>query len=66
MFAVWSRNERGNKMNIVFWFLVIIILVLLWFCLSFAFRGVGLVGLKLFNDAMDEINKKETKGEDRE
>ena len=53
-------------MNIVFWFLVIIILVLLWFCLSFAFRGVGLVGLKLFNDAMDEINKKETKGEDRE
>ena len=42
-------------MNIVFWLLIVIGLVLLWFCLSFAFRGVGSIGLKLFTDAKDEI-----------
>ena len=33
-------------MNIVFWLLVIIVLVLVWFCLSFAFKGIGGVGLR--------------------
>lgn len=42
-------------MNIVFWLLVVIILVLVWFCLSFAFKGIGSIGLKLFNDAKSEI-----------
>lgn len=28
-------------MNIVFWLIVVIVLVLIWFCLSFAFKGVG-------------------------
>ena len=27
-------------MNIVFWLIVVIVLVLIWFCLSFAFKGV--------------------------
>lgn len=27
-------------MNIVFWLLVIIVLVLVWFCLSFAFKDI--------------------------
>lgn len=51
-------------MNIAFWLLVIIGIVLLWFCLSFIFSGIGGIGLKLFNDAKDEItgkNEKETK-----
>lgn len=42
-------------MNIVFWALVILALVLIWFCLSFAFKKIGGIGLKLFNDARDEI-----------
>lgn len=42
-------------MNIVFWLLVIFALVLVWFCLSFAFQGIGSIGLKLFNDAKKEI-----------
>ena len=42
-------------MNIVFWLLVIAALALLWFCLSFAFKGIGAIALKLFNDAKDEI-----------
>lgn len=48
-------------MNIVFWLIVIVALVLIWFCLSFAFKGIGGLALKLFNDAKDEINEtKET------
>lgn len=46
-------------MNIVFWFIVIIALVLIWFCLSFAFKGVGEVGLRLYNDAKKEISSDE-------
>ena len=42
-------------MNIVFWLLVIIVMVLVWFCLSFAFKDIGGIGLKLFNDAKKEI-----------
>lgn len=48
-------------MNIVFWLLVIVALVFLWFCLSFAFKGIGGFFLKLFNDAKEEITEsKET------
>ena len=32
-------------MNIVFWLLIVIVLVLVWFCLSFAFKGIGGVGV---------------------
>lgn len=48
-------------MNIVFWLLVVIVLVVVWFCLSFAFKGIGGVGLRLWNDA-----KKEIKGDEPE
>lgn len=48
-------------MNPFFWLLVIIALVLLWFLLSFAYEGIGKIASKLFKDAMDEINKDETK-----
>lgn len=44
-------------MNIVFWLLVIVVLALLWFCLSFAFKGIGGIALKLFNDAKEEITE---------
>lgn len=42
-------------MNVVFWFLVIAALALIWFLLSFAFKGIGSIGLRLFNDAKKEI-----------
>lgn len=44
-------------MNVVFWLLVILALVLLWFCMSFAFRGIGRFALRLFNDAKNEITE---------
>ena len=53
-------------MNIAFWLLVIIALILLWFCLSFAFSGIGGIGLKLYNDAKDEITGKNEIKESKE
>lgn len=44
-------------MNIVFWLIVIVALVLLWFCLSFAFKGIGAFGLQIYNDAKKEISE---------
>ncbi len=46
-------------MNIVFWLLIVIVLVVVWFCLSFAFKGVGSIGLRLWNDAKKEIEGEE-------
>lgn len=53
-------------MNIVFWLLIIIALVLVWFCLSFAFKDIGGIGLKLYNDAKDEITGKDENHESKE
>lgn len=44
-------------MNIVFWLIVIVALVLLWFCLSFAFKGIGAFGLRIYNDAKKELSE---------
>ncbi len=46
-------------MNIVFWLLIVIVLVVVWFCLSFAFKGIGSIGLRLWNDAKKEIEGEE-------
>lgn len=46
-------------MNIVFWLLVIIALVLIWFLLAFAFRGFGKFWLRLFDDAVKEIKRED-------
>ena len=42
-------------MNAVFWFIVIVVLVLIWFCLSFAFKALGRFAFRLYKDAKDEI-----------
>ena len=53
-------------MNIVFWLIVVLVLVLIWFCLSFAFKGVGGVGMRLYNDAKKEISEETEKKTDEE
>lgn len=53
-------------MNIVFWLIVVIVLVLIWFCLSFAFKGVGGVAMRLYNDAKKEISEETEKKTDEE
>lgn len=44
-------------MNIVFWIIVVAVLVLVWFLLSFAFGSIGTLFYRLFSDAKEEINK---------
>lgn len=51
-------------MNIVFWFLIILAAVAAWFCLSFAFRGLGGIALRLWNKAKKEITDDETGKDD--
>ena len=46
-------------MNPVFWVLVILGLIFVWFCLSFTFKWIGHFFVKLFDDAMSEINERE-------
>ena len=50
-------------MNIVFWLIVVIVLVLIWFCLSFAFKGVGGVGMRLYNELIEKIKYEQWNGE---
>lgn len=48
-------------MNPFFWLLVILALVLLWFLMSFAFKGIGGFAFKLYKDATDEFKDEKTK-----
>ena len=43
-----------------FYLLAIIGIVLLWFALAFAFKGVGKFSSKFFGDAIDIIKEKES------
>ena len=60
------REALGKTRKVVFWLIVIIVLVLIWFCLSFAFKGVGGVGMRLYNDAKKEISEETEKKSDEE
>ena len=54
-------------MNIVFWLPVVVVLAMIWCCLSFAFKGIGGIGLKLYNDTKDKIiGKNGTEEESKE
>ena len=49
-------TER-REMNPAFILLVLLAAVVLWFCLSFAFRPIGRFIYRIWKDAVDEINK---------
>lgn len=46
-------------MNIVFWILLILLLVIVWSCLSFAYRAIGGLGLRIFGDVKKEFTEDE-------
>lgn len=46
-------------MNWVFWFLIILFLVCLWFCLGIIFKPLGGLINKIFSDTMDNILESE-------
>lgn len=47
-------------MNPIFWILVIISLILLWFLLAFLFKPIGNFFYRIWKDAIDEIENKDT------
>lgn len=53
-------------MNPVFILLVILAAIAVWFLLSFAFRPLGKLLYRIWKDAVDEINKKESEEKEDE
>lgn len=53
-------------MNPIFIILVITAGILLWFLLSFAFKSLGKLLIKLWDDASDSINIDNNKKEEKE
>ena len=51
-------------MNPVFVLLVILVAILLWFLLAFAYKPFGKLLHRIGKDAMDEINDNEEKNND--
>ncbi len=43
-------------MNPVFWILVVLVLVLIWFLLASSFKGIGMMFMKLWNEAKHGMN----------
>ena len=48
-------------MNIVFYFLVLLMLIGVWFCLTFAFKPVGKVVKKVVQDTVDVMTEDDEK-----
>ena len=48
----------------VFWFLVILGVILLWFLLAFAYKGIGRFFKSIFKDSVDAIIKDDPKDVD--
>lgn len=53
-------------MNPAFVLLVLLSTALLWFLLSFAFRPIGKVLSRLWQDAIDEMNREDKEKEKKE
>lgn len=53
-------------MNPIFIVLVIVAGILLWFLLAFAFKPLGKLLIRLWDNANDSINKDNTKKEEKE
>lgn len=51
-------------MNLAFILLVILGLIVLWFLLSFAFVPIGKFIHKIYQNAVDELNKEDIKNEE--
>lgn len=55
-----------KQTNIVFWFLVVILLVAAWFLLSFCFKGFGQLFVDLWNDVKDGMEEEKQDEIDKE
>lgn len=56
-----------KQTNIVFWILVIAFLAIIWFLMSFCFKGIGRFLAGLWNDAKKDMEEEnETNKEEKE
>lgn len=46
-------------MNVVFWLAVFVIILAAWFILSFLFRPLGKFFMRLYTDAMEQMEETE-------
>lgn len=53
-------------MNIVFWLIILVAMVAVWFCLSFVFKGIGGIGIKMWKHTEKEMFDNDDKQEDKE
>lgn len=53
-------------MNPTFVILVILLAIIIWFLLSFAFRPIGRIFYQIWKDAVDEINKNDESEEKKD
>ena len=53
-------------MNLVFWFLIILGLIISWFLISFVFIPLGSVFVKKWNSTIALINKETNNEEEKE
>ena len=53
-------------MNLVFWFLIILGLIISWFLISFVFIPLGSVFVKKWNSTIEIINKETNNEEEKE
>ena len=51
-------------MNIVFWIVTILLMVILWFLLAFIFKPVGKFISRIVSDTFDIINNKDENSND--
>lgn len=56
-----GKGVKGGVMNPVFLILVFLGAVLLWFLLSFVFFPLGKLIYRLWEDAVDEMNREDKK-----
>lgn len=53
-------------MNILFWLFIVVLLVLIWLLLAFAYVPIGKLFEKIWDDAKDSINYNEEKENENE
>jgi len=59
------RIEGEIIMNIVFWLLAVLVIIILWFFISFMFIPLGRVLLKKWYKTLEILNKEEQKEKEK-
>jgi hypothetical protein len=47
--------KECKKLNAIFWFLIVVVMIFLWFALSFLFKPIGKYIVNLIKDAKENM-----------